>query len=94
MPDVKAQFAEAWVHSLLVVNEVLAHTFAAAVYLLLIKGLAALISALWPTTGLRIWPGTPYEFSVETIFMTSEIGIFVVYSAYAIVRGVRRCFGK
>jgi hypothetical protein len=83
-----------WLHALLVVNDFLAHTVAAGIMLVLVKGLALLIEALWPHNGLTMYQGTPYEFSVETIFLTAEIAIFVVYFVYAVIRGVMRCFGR
>ena len=90
----REQLFATWLHAVLVVNDFLVHTVAAAVMLLLVKALATLIEALWPNSGFKMYPGTPYEFSVETIFLTAEIAIFIVYCLYAVIRGVLRCFGK
>jgi hypothetical protein len=90
----RAILEESWLHAVLMVNDFIAHTTAAAVMLVAVKLLALLFTVLWPNSGFKAFEGTPYEFSVETIFATAEIGIFVVYSIYAVTRGVKRCFGK
>jgi hypothetical protein len=84
---------EPWLHAVVMVNDFAAHAAAAAAMLVAVKLLALLFESLWPL-GFVAFEGTSIEVSVETIFKNSEITIFVVYCAYAVVRGVKRCFGK
>jgi hypothetical protein len=90
--ELQGNLQESWVHAALMVNDFVAHTAAAAAMLVAVKMLALLFEFLWPNSGFKAFEGTPFEFSVETIFVTAEIGIFIVYSIYAVIRGVRRCF--